>query len=116
MLCSLRRSADQSCPAFVLESEALTRLASISRYGRAPKGSTINRELACLKCAFALATQCNPPLSAKKFSTFGCSASDEKRQFDDLLREMIWEFVVTGIVTPGNVLIIPKPGCHSFRI
>jgi hypothetical protein len=65
MLCSLRQSADQSCPAFVLESEALTRLASISRYGRAPKGSTINRELACLKCAFALATQCDPPLVQK---------------------------------------------------
>jgi len=43
-------------------------------------------------------------------------SNNEKRQFDDLLREIIWEFVVTGIITPGNGLNYPQAGLPHFSI
>ena len=43
-------------------------------------------------------------------------SNNEKGQFDDLLREIIWEFVVTGIITPGNGLSTSQAGLPHFSI
>jgi integrase len=70
------------------------RLAATSRYGRAPMGSTINRELAILKRAFNLAAQADPPLVQKVpyIRMFGESAARsgffEVAEFDRIIREL----------------------------